>query len=782
MLFKHGQWPLFEKTNGLVRPLSGTPHASATFTNTRPSTKMTEQKRSKIKRAYCNQVAGKVPRGKEGNRLRVRAFSWGGVMSQSPHDLKVLRMFIGTFHCQHTMDISFADVTVTLPSGQTALTSVSGVVKAGTFTALFGSSGSGKTTLLTTIARRFERNLTYTGTVRYDGKKWEPGMKRQIAFVPQDDVVCSYLTVREHLTFSSKLRLAVSEEERVSRVQKVIDQLRLNKCADTLLGGAMERGVSGGERKRACIANELLTEPKVLFSDEPTSGLDAALAVVVVDVLKDLSQKEGLTVMTTIHAPSSSIFAKFDDMYVLDEGRLFYRGTTGDLIPFLAGLGKQTPQFYNPADFLLEVLVLDTERKTDPRFAQAFERFSKYEGDLAMVQPTAATEISISGSSFAKRSTSIKRGSMMRNASTIFAPSFAQAEEDVYAKPFYSQTVLLTLRLWKRYKSQIFTTNETLSTLGLTLIAGLLFFQLGFGESAISSRVALTLWVVGTVMYLGTFSTAFALHDDLPVLKKDLFDGSYMLAAHMLAKQIVFIPATSFWCFIFAVIVMLASRLAFSVGNAILVILITQYAIFMFQAVGFLISAAVPASGIVVSTVVIVTYFFAFNGFFVKQSLMLPWYGWLRWPCLLTYPYQLIFYTVFPPEATFECGFPVSGYASCINGTTISGSEIVLQYDIDVPVCISVGVMIGVALILRFLAFLVYREKMRPPKGMSDSQRWWQCWKKRKTIAVKEEPTVVLPGCGGDGQKEVTALEKSVVANGEKNIKNAAEENHVVSI
>ena len=131
-------------------------------------------------------------------------------------------------------------------------------------------------------------------------------------------------------------------------------------------------------------------------------------------------------------------------------------------------------------------------------------------------------------------------------------------------------------------------------------------------------------------MYLATFSTVFALHDEIPLLKKELFDGSYSLVSHFLAKQLVLYPLNGFWSVIFCTLVLASSRLAPSAANAVLVILVNQLQIFLYQAVGFFISAAVPPSGLVVASVVVVTYFFAFNGFFSPFPLMAPWYGWLR--------------------------------------------------------------------------------------------------------------------------------------------------------
>ena len=87
----------------------------------------------------------------------------------------------------------------------------------------------------------------------------------------------------------------------------------------------MFRGISGGERKRTSIGYELITEPSLLLLDEPTSGLDSSTALRIIDVLR-AQAKRGMSVMATIHQPSSEIFFRFDRVILLSEGYTIYNG------------------------------------------------------------------------------------------------------------------------------------------------------------------------------------------------------------------------------------------------------------------------------------------------------------------------------------------------------------------------------------------------------------------------------------------------------------------------
>lgn len=96
------------------------------------------------------------------------------------------------------------------------------------------------------------------------------------------------------------------------------------------------KGLSGGERKRLSFASEALTDPPLLLCDEPTSGLDSFIAMNVVQVLKNLAAK-GKTVILTIHQPSSELFALFDKLVFMAEGRTAFFGTPDQARSFFSG-------------------------------------------------------------------------------------------------------------------------------------------------------------------------------------------------------------------------------------------------------------------------------------------------------------------------------------------------------------------------------------------------------------------------------------------------------------
>ncbi|KAK7480394.1 hypothetical protein BaRGS_00028313 [Batillaria attramentaria] len=160
------------------------------------------------------------------------------------------------------------------------------------------------------------------------------------------------------LQFTTILRLPdeMSKKEKMKRMDEIIDQLDIKKCLDTIMGDAWNRGLSGGEKKRASIACELITDPAIIFMDEPTSGLDYSTASSLVRTLRTITEQQHKTVVMTIHQPSSQMFFTFHNLLLLSEGQLAYFGPCGNVINFFEEAGHKMDAHYNPADFIIEKL------------------------------------------------------------------------------------------------------------------------------------------------------------------------------------------------------------------------------------------------------------------------------------------------------------------------------------------------------------------------------------------------------------------------------------------
>jgi len=189
-------------------------------------------------------------------------------------------------------------VCFTVEHGKQLLDHISLTARPGTLTAIIGGSGAGKTTLSRLIAGY---TCPTSGTVTFEGHNIHAeyaSMRSRVGMVPQDDVVHRQLTVNQALGYAAELRLPpdTSKADREQVVAQVLEELELTKHADTRVDK-----LSGGQRKRASVALELLTGPSLLILDEPTSGLDPALDRQVMMMLRQLADA-GRVVLVVTHS------------------------------------------------------------------------------------------------------------------------------------------------------------------------------------------------------------------------------------------------------------------------------------------------------------------------------------------------------------------------------------------------------------------------------------------------------------------------------------------------
>ncbi len=201
-------------------------------------------------------------------------------------------------------------------------------IPAGAFVGLLGPSGSGKSTLLKAccgLQKPTKGKILLNGEDFY---KNPAPWRSQLGYVPQDDIIHQELTVEKAVDYAARLRLPVdlSPERRKALVSRVIAEVGLQERLKVRI-----RKLSGGQRKRASVAVELLSRPGLLFLDEPTSGQDPKLEEDMMRLFRGLS-REGATVVVTTHAMAS--IELLDTVLLLQGGWLVYMGPPQDLLEF----------------------------------------------------------------------------------------------------------------------------------------------------------------------------------------------------------------------------------------------------------------------------------------------------------------------------------------------------------------------------------------------------------------------------------------------------------------
>ena len=217
------------------------------------------------------------------------------------------------------------------------LNHVSCEIQGNEFVAIIGGSGAGKTTLMNAISGfepGFEGKVYCNGT---DLVQNFQALKSVIGFVPQQDIIYENLTLQKMLYYSAKIRMP--KDTRPSEIQKrigeVMDMVDLKAHRDTFI-----RKLSGGQKKRASIAVELLADPKLFFLDEPTSGLDPGTEKNLMISLKKLAREQNKTIIMVTHTTAN--------LHLCD--KIIFMGPGGRLC--FCGNVEEAKQFYQTDDLV----------------------------------------------------------------------------------------------------------------------------------------------------------------------------------------------------------------------------------------------------------------------------------------------------------------------------------------------------------------------------------------------------------------------------------------------
>jgi ABC-type multidrug transport system ATPase subunit/ABC-type multidrug transport system permease subunit len=209
-------------------------------------------------------------------------------------------------------------------------------VAAGEILAIMGPSGAGKSTLIKAFLGLVPDRK---GTILVNGEDvTKTGLRcvsSRVGLVPQDDILVDELSVRENIRYFHTI--VIDSHQSGADVDKKIslhlERLGISKVADSrvgLFGGA--KNISGGQRKRANIAMELINDPDILIIDEPTSGLSSQDSLDLARNLRETADS-GKIVIIVIHQPSSDIFQLFDRLLVLDgKGQCIRSGKAAEVL------------------------------------------------------------------------------------------------------------------------------------------------------------------------------------------------------------------------------------------------------------------------------------------------------------------------------------------------------------------------------------------------------------------------------------------------------------------
>ncbi|KAK4761107.1 hypothetical protein SAY87_006000 [Trapa incisa] len=271
----------------------------------------------------------------------------------------------------------------------TILNDVSGIVKPSRMALLLGPPSSGKTTLLLALAGKLDPTLKTQGEITYNGHKLNEFVPQKTsAYISQNDVHIGEMTVKETLDFSARCQGVGTRYELLSELARrekyagifpepevdlfmkataikgaesslitdyTLKILGLDICRDTIVGDEMQRGISGGQKKRVTTGEMIVGPTKTLFMDEISTGLDSSTTFQIVKCLQQIAHLSDTTILMSLLQPAPETFDLFDDIFLLAEGQIVYQGAREHILDFFESCGFKCPERKGTADFLQEV-------------------------------------------------------------------------------------------------------------------------------------------------------------------------------------------------------------------------------------------------------------------------------------------------------------------------------------------------------------------------------------------------------------------------------------------
>jgi phospholipid/cholesterol/gamma-HCH transport system ATP-binding protein len=215
-------------------------------------------------------------------------------------------------------------------SGENVLEDISVSFEKGKTNLIIGRSGSGKTVLMKCIVGLHEADK---GSILYDGRDFLPmsfkqkhALRREIGMLFQGSALFDSLTVEENVMFSLNMLTDMTPDEKKERVDFCLRRVNLENS-----NSLYPAELSGGMKKRVAIARAIVQNPKYLFCDEPNSGLDPKTALLIDDLISEITKEFDITTIVNTH-DMNSVMEIGEKVVFIHEGRKNWEGTKEDIL------------------------------------------------------------------------------------------------------------------------------------------------------------------------------------------------------------------------------------------------------------------------------------------------------------------------------------------------------------------------------------------------------------------------------------------------------------------
>ncbi|TMW59407.1 hypothetical protein Poli38472_004476 [Pythium oligandrum] len=528
---------------------------------------------------------------------------------------------------------------------KTILHEIDGVFKPGTMTLVLGQPGSGKSSLLKVLSGRFpaSKSVHIQGDITYNDvsdSALRSRLPQFVSYVTQRDNHFATLSVRETLEFAHEccgdelspreeelLRHGTPEEnqqaiEAARAFHKhspdvVIQTLGLEKCQNTIVGDAMLRGVSGGERKRVTTGEMSFGNKFVLLMDEISTGLDSAATFDIIKSYRSLATNLRKTIVIALLQPSPEVFAFFDNVLLLNKGRVLYHGPREQVVAYFEGLGFHCPPRRDVADFLLDI---STPQQQQYEVTRANGK----------PQPRKATE-------FAKEfASSPIHDAMLKEVHEPHDPALLRDNQihfdsiPEFHQSFWASTMTLLAR---QFKVTVRNTAFLRSRVIMVIIMGLLYSSVFWQVDPKNPQVLIGVLFTAVLFLALGQATQLATHMSArEIFYKQRGANFYRSSSYVLAYVVNQIPYVFVESVAFGAMIYWMCGFVSNIGSFILFEVFLFVTDLTFASWFFFMAAIIPDIHIAKSLVsVSIVFFIVFSGFLITRTQVPDYFVWAYW-------------------------------------------------------------------------------------------------------------------------------------------------------
>jgi hypothetical protein len=317
--------------------------------------------------------------------------------------------------------------------------------------------------------------------------------------------------------------------------------------------GSRRRGASGGERRRVSIAVQMLTDPAVLLADEPTSGLDAFTALNIGTMLARLAEREGRTVVATLHVPREGLFAMLHQVVLLAQGRIVYAGAGGDdALGYFERRGHACPPHCNPADHLVDAASIDTrgaaaEAASRARVAALIDAYAAHAAGQKDGRWSGGDEVGEDEEGGQRHEARISATGSDAGA----PPGMARPMGSLYA----TTRLLLRRSCLNTVRQPGMLASRMLQAITFGAVLCIFFTRLhDDGPRAVQNRIGL-LYELLSLIYIGMLNCIAAFPAERDVFYAEAAEGAYSTAAFVVTYSALEVPCEIASALVFSVLV-----------------------------------------------------------------------------------------------------------------------------------------------------------------------------------------------------------------------------------